>query len=284
MAFQNTIPETLAKSSPVTKSTPRRNATETDVASPSTSPAEYSRDASSDLETTLVDKPETPSIGFSTPLAYYTPLNSLTYFLNRSSQFHTASSPDILALVTSGTTTPTRATKGPKHWNTTLSITDASTWPSTPTTVNIFRAYQTALPQADAGDVILLRAFAVKSLNRHSMLVSADESAWCVWRYGKPVWGAKRGVWGKLKAREEMRGPGVERREGEWKEVERLRGWWVRRIRDEVEEREEAKVHTRSHDKGTEHGSSDGGEESASQVRTRRSKGKQAVRGNVEPK
>jgi hypothetical protein len=285
MASQNTIPETLAKSSPVTKSTPRRNATETDVASPSTSPAEYSRDASSDLETTLVDKPETPSIGFSTPLAYYTPLNSLTYFLNRSSQFHTASSPDILALVTSGTTTPTRATKGPKHWNTTLSITDASTWPSTPTTVNIFRAYQTALPQADAGDVILLRAFAVKSLNRHSMLVSADESAWCVWRYGKPVWGAKRGAWGKLKAREEMRGPGVERGEGEWKEVERLRGWWVRRVKDEVEEREEAKVHTRSHDKGTEHGSSGGGEESASQVRTRRrDKGKQAVRGNAEPK
>jgi hypothetical protein len=64
-----------------------------------------------------------------------------------------------------------------------------------------------------------------------------------------------------------------------------LRGWWVRRVKDEVEEREEAKVHTRSHDKGTEHGSSGGGEESASQVRTRRrDKGKQAVRGNAEPK
>ncbi|OAL00013.1 hypothetical protein IQ06DRAFT_185611, partial [Phaeosphaeriaceae sp. SRC1lsM3a] len=71
-----------------------------------------------------------------------------------------------------------------------------------------------ALPAADAGDIILLRAFAVKSLNRHPSLTSADESSWCVWRYKKPVWGAKRGAFEELKAREEVKGPEVERGEG----------------------------------------------------------------------
>jgi hypothetical protein len=94
---------------------------------------------------------------------------------------------------------------------------------------------------------VLLRAFAVKSLNRQPMLVSADESSWCVWRYGKPLWGAKRGAWGELRAREEMRGPTVERGEGEWREVEKLRMWYAGRVRGELEEMGHG---TRSQDKG----------------------------------
>ncbi|KAH7413714.1 hypothetical protein DE146DRAFT_682915 [Phaeosphaeria sp. MPI-PUGE-AT-0046c] len=221
MENASTIVVTSTKGSPnvVTRSTPRRNTTQT-------------------------DQPEGPSIGLSTPLAYYTPLNSLIYFLNRSSQFHTSSNPDVLALVTSATTTPVRATKGRKDWTTTFHITDISTYPST-TTVNIFRPNQIALPAADAGDVILVRAFAVKSINRHPTLTSADESSWCVWRYKKPVWGAKRGAFGELKAREEVKGPQVERGEGEWREVERLRGWWLEKVQGEIAD----KVHTRSQDK-----------------------------------
>ncbi|KAH7079467.1 hypothetical protein FB567DRAFT_562632 [Paraphoma chrysanthemicola] len=65
----------------------------------------------------------------------------------------------------------------------------------------------TALPMAETGDVILLRAFAVKSLNRHPILISADESSWCVWRYKKPVWGAKKVPFGEMQAREEVKGP-----------------------------------------------------------------------------
>lgn len=232
----------------ITKSTPRRNMTQSDVASPSTSSKENSPDISSDMEPTTTSAPEQeqPTIGLSTPIAYYTPLNSLTYFLNRSSQFHTASNPDILALVTSSSTTPQRATKGPKHWNTTLHITDASNWPTT-TTVNIFRAYQTALPNADPGDIILLRAFAVKSLNRHPTLISADESSWCVWRYNKPLWGySKRGAYAELRAREEVKGPEVERGEGEWREVEKLRKWFLDTVKAELERREKR---TRSGDK-----------------------------------
>jgi hypothetical protein len=227
----------------VSKTTPRRNVNSTDVASKSASPT--LADPSSDIDSDT--SPDAPSIGLSTPLAYYTPLKDLLYFLNRSSQFHSAANPDVLALVTSSTTAPERAKKGPKHWGTTLHITDASSWPGTPTSVQIFRAYQNALLEAQVGDVVLLRAFAVKSLNRQPMLVSADESSWCVWRYGKPLWGAKRGAWGELRAREEMRGPTVERGEGEWREVEKLRMWYAGRVRGELEEMGHG---TRSQDKG----------------------------------
>jgi hypothetical protein len=225
----------------ISKATPRRDTTATDIASKSPSPTLV--DPSSDVDSHTLDA---PSVGLSTPLAYYTPLKELLYFLNRSSQFHSAANPDVLALVISSTTSPERAKKGPKHWGTTLHITDASSWPST-TSVQIFRAYQNALPEAHTGDVILLRAFAVKSLNRQPMLVSADESSWCVWRYGKPLWGAKRGAWGELRAREEMKGPTVERGEGEWREVEKLRTWYMRRVKEELEERAYG---TRSQDKG----------------------------------
>jgi hypothetical protein len=242
-------PDTQSSPTLVTKSTPRRNATQSDVASPSTTPKQHSPDLSSDADTTAVEKPDGPSIGLSTPLAFYTPLNSLPYFLNRSSQFHTSSNPDVLALVTSPTTPPQRSNKGRKDWTTTLHITDASTWPAT-TTVNIFRPYQPALPAADAGDVILLRAFAVKSLNRQPTLISADESAWCVWRYVKPVWGAKRGAFAEVRAREETKGPLVERGEGEWREVEKLRDWWKDRVSGEVQDgEEESRMVTRSRDR-----------------------------------
>lgn len=202
------------------------------------SPSLHSADNSnSDDEATLVAHSEQPSIGLSTRLAYYTPLKDLVYFLNRSSQFHSSANPDILVLATSATSVATKAAKGPQHWTNTLHVTDLSSWPAI-TTVQIFRAHQTALPVVDKGDVVLLRAFGVKSLNRRTTLISADESSWCVWRYGKPVWGAKRGAFGELRAREEVRGPAVERGEGEWKEVERLRGWYVNKVKKELDDKE----------------------------------------------
>ncbi|KAI4951904.1 hypothetical protein J4E91_003365 [Alternaria rosae] len=229
------------------KTTPRRKHRSTDATTIPASPTLI--DPSSEDANT--NTPEPPSVGLSTPLAYYTPLKDLIYFLNRSSDFHSAANPDILALVTSPTTSSEKAKKGPKHWFTSVQITDSSSWPET-TTVQIFRAYQNALPEAQVGDVILLRAFAVKSLNRHPMLISTDESAWCVWRWGKPVWGAKRGVFGELRAREETKGPAVEKGAGEWREVEKLRGWFIAKVETELAEKEEARVRTRSKDKGKE--------------------------------
>ncbi|KAH9875862.1 hypothetical protein IAQ61_003327 [Plenodomus lingam] len=178
--------------------------------------------------------PAAPSIGLSTPLAYYTPLSSLPFFLNRSSQYHSSENPDILALVASASTPPARAKKGPKHYFTTLHITDLSTFPRQ-TSVNVFRPFESALPVTHAGDVILLRAFTVKSVRGRPSLTSAEDSAWCVWRWGKPCWGAKRGVFGEIRAREEVKGPQVERGMGEWGEVERIREWYEREIREELE-------------------------------------------------
>ncbi|KAF2125470.1 hypothetical protein P153DRAFT_434518 [Dothidotthia symphoricarpi CBS 119687] len=227
-SFKSVIETQSTTESPMAKVIPHHDEATLEVAS---SPSLHSTDNSnSDDEATLIARPEDPSVGLSTPLAYYTPLKDLVYFLNRSSQFHSSANPDILGLVTSATTPAAKAAKGPQHWNTTLHMTDLSTWPAT-TTVQIFRAYQTALPIAEQGDVVLLRAFSVKSLNRSATLISTDESSWCVWRYGKPVWGAKRGAFGETRAREEVKGPAVERGEGEWKEVERLRGWYVNTVK-----------------------------------------------------
>jgi hypothetical protein len=232
--------ELRGQPAPLTKLTPRRNATGADVASPERSPSVHSEDLSdSDGETqTLVNADlEPPSIGLSTPVSYYTPLKDLRYFLNRSSQF--VEHPDVLALVVSNSTPPKKADKGPKHWSTTISITDLSSFPTT-TTVQLFRPYATALPVAEKGDVILLRSFTVKSLNRKVMLRSGEESAWCVWRYGKPVWGHKKSRWGEVQAREEIRGPEVEKGADEWGEVERIRGWWLSTVRQDFEAKDQS--------------------------------------------
>lgn len=221
---------------------PPHNTITTDVVSVSASEHSVQSASDAELEATKIAK---PSIGLSTPIAYYTPLKDLPYFLNRSSAFHSAGSPDILALVTTPSTPPTRASKGPKHHTTTLHITDLSMYPSQ-TTVQVFRTYANALPVAEPGDVVLLRGMSVKSLNRHACLVSADESAWCVWRYGKPLWGKKRGAYGEMKSREEIKGPAVERGEGEWAEVEKIRGWYVDVVKEELEEKVKR---TRSKDK-----------------------------------
>ncbi|KAF2788241.1 hypothetical protein K505DRAFT_421240 [Melanomma pulvis-pyrius CBS 109.77] len=225
----------------ISKAAPGQNMTRTDVSSPDSpdrSPSIRSEDLSnSEDEATLIANLEPPSMGLSTPISYYTPLKDLRYFLNRSSQHHSSENPDMLALVTSATTLPKKAEKGPKHWNTTLHITDLSLYPVS-VTVQIFRPYARALPVAEKGDVVLLRAFHVRSLNGQVMLRSGEESGWCVWRYGKPIWGTKRGEFGDVRAREEIRGPAVEQGEDEWREVERLRGWWMGSVRKEIEEKE----------------------------------------------
>ncbi|KAF2626523.1 hypothetical protein BU25DRAFT_471410 [Macroventuria anomochaeta] len=251
-----------APHSPITRTSPRRKPAVAEERSSSpiraSSPMQQSSEAISELDedATLVQKKEDlPSIGLSTPMAYYTPLRDLIYFLNRSSQFHSSSNPDVLALCTSASTTPEKAKKGPRHWNTTLHITDLSVWPEA-RTVNIFRAYQNALPMCETGDVILLRAFGVESRNRQPLLRSQDESSWCVWRYCKPVWGTKKGKWGELRAREEVKGPVVERGEGEWTEVGKLRNWYMTTVKagldKQHEEREGRKRETRSWSKGVE--------------------------------
>lgn len=225
-AVRSSSPTAVTSSSP-----PHRSSS---AISPATPTAEATAEATAEPTTASQESPANPSIGLSTPLAYYTPLRDLPYFLNRSSQFHSGANPDLLCLCTASSSPPLKAKKGPRHWSTTFHITDISVWPQT-RAVSVFRPYAEALPVVESGDVILLRAFQVLSEKRTPVLRSGEESSWCVWRYGKPVWGKKRGAFGEVRAREEVKGPVVERGPGEWGEVEKLRAWFLGGVREELE-------------------------------------------------
>jgi hypothetical protein len=177
---------------------------------------------------------EPPSQGFRTPLSFYTPLASIPPFLNLPSQ-SPDSTLDVLALVTRDATPAARAKAGPRDYHTVFSITDLSTYPEQ-IQVQVFRPWKLAIPIAEAGDVVLLRGFGVRSREGRAGLLSTEESAWCVWRFGIPVWGMKRGEFGELETREEVKGPPVELGREERMEVERLRGWWESTVEIEVEE------------------------------------------------
>lgn len=196
------------------------------------------------------------STGLSTPLAYFTPLSLLEKQLNIPSQSHGSGAVDILAVVVDGTKKPERAKGGPRDFFTVFHVTerrsentnehafeddDVSTGDqltqnasnSRGTRVEVFRPWKASLPTAEAGDVVLLRSFVVKSRKRQPYLLSCDSSAWCVWRFNqpsdntgdseKPAWARKRGY---SAVREEVKGPPVEYGERERERVRELRAWW----------------------------------------------------------
>lgn len=151
--------------------------------------------------------------GLLTTLSYYTPLSRLEQYLNQksSSDTHTL---DIFAVVTLVTAPPSQAKAGPKDWSTIFRVTDPSVSPSG-ARVQVFRPYKSALPEAAVGDVILLRNFAVKSRKGQCYLLSADASAWLVWRSS----GAE--------TRQECRGPPVEIGADEHAHAVTLKRWWA---------------------------------------------------------
>ena len=172
-----------------------------------------------------------PVNGFSTPLAYFTPLSRLDQQLNPSSQqSHGANTIDILAVITDHSKDPVRAKTGPKDYFTIFSISDPSITMADNTRVEVYRPYKATLPVAEVGDVVLLRNFVVKSRKRTPYLLSTDSSAWCVWRYpdenneGRPAW-ATRGAAGGIK--EEVKVPPVELGEEERRHARGLRAWWA---------------------------------------------------------
>ncbi|KAF2492239.1 hypothetical protein BU16DRAFT_620641 [Lophium mytilinum] len=167
---------------------------------------------------------ETPSQGFRTNLSYYTPLSKLNTYLNISSQ-SLDNSLDVLVIVTRDASPAERAKKGPRDFSTVFHITDASIHPNA-IQVQIFRPYRAAVPTAQAGDVVLLRNFAVKSHKGKEQLLSLEDSAWRVWRFGKPLWGMKKGQHGEIEAREECSGPPAEVGDEERGQVEVFRTWW----------------------------------------------------------
>ncbi|KAL0259000.1 hypothetical protein SLS55_006505 [Diplodia seriata] len=132
---------------------------------------------------------ESLSQGTRTSYSYFTSLANLRSYINSPSQLV-----DILAVCTRPNKPPVRAAAGPRDYHTIFSITDASLLDlgdgnggeganDKTVRVQVFRPWKAALPELDVGDAVLLRGFAVKSSKKGAMLVSGEESAWCVFRY-----------------------------------------------------------------------------------------------------
>ena len=183
--------------------------------------------------------PKRRASGVSTAHAYFTSLASLSQHVNASSQ--QAGTVDVLAVVTDFTKEPERAKGGPKDYYTICRVTDTSMTSAKSVRVEVYRPWKAVLPAADVGDVILLRAFVVKSKKRQAYLLSTDASAWCVWRFAEhsratargkaevedgeaPVW-ARRASHGDV--REEVNGPPVEYGVAEKEQARKLRNWWL---------------------------------------------------------
>ncbi|KAK4931239.1 hypothetical protein LTR49_002297 [Elasticomyces elasticus] len=177
------------------------------------------------------------SNGITTSLAYFTPLARLEEKLNSPTQEGPNNTVDVLVVVTDSTKAPDRAKGGPRDYYTILRVADLSQGENEHVRVEVFRPWKATLPVANVGDVILLRAFSVKSRKREAYLLSTDASAWCVWRYGdaaasiengnRPVW-ARKSLDGRTDGmHEEIKGPPVELGDEERKHASVLREWWV---------------------------------------------------------
>jgi hypothetical protein len=191
---------------------------------------------------TVTNTPRTPkrrASGLSTAHAYFTSLASLGQHVNPSSP--QTASVDVLAVVTDFTKEPERAKGGPRDYYTVCRVTDPTISASADVRVEVFRPWKAVLPAADVGDVVLLRAFFVKSKKRQAYLLSTDTSAWCVWRFAEHSKATARGgasmrdgeqpVWARRmshsEAREEVKGPPVEYGMAEKEQARKLRDWWV---------------------------------------------------------
>ena len=172
--------------------------------------------------------------GFSTALSYFTPLSHLHSLLNPSSSQQALGSTntvDVLAVVTYSMAHPVQAKAGPRDHYTIFRITDNSL-ANASVRVEVFRPYKTTLPSVKEGNVILLRAFAVKSRKRRPYLISSDASAWCVFSFsepsttkGKPKWALKAGE-DNVGVIETISGPPVEFGDEERQRTRDLREWW----------------------------------------------------------
>jgi hypothetical protein len=182
--------------------------------------------------------PKWAAMGIATSYSYFVPLSTLEKRLNNPGQPHHKSTIDVLSVVTQDTKKPERAKSGPKDFFTVLSVIDPSVEdPGNAVTVEVFRPYHAQLPVAHAGDIVLLRDFAVKSRKRQPYLLSTDASAWCVWRYAanepaasnndaRPSSSHHTRASGLDYAREEVKGPPVELGEEERVRAGELHGWW----------------------------------------------------------
>ncbi|KAI9664230.1 MAG: hypothetical protein M1831_002409 [Alyxoria varia] len=203
---------------------------------PSQSKEPYSKQAPTRVSTLPSQQQSLLKKGLRTPLSYYAPMRSLdTYVAASSSQGSVTV--DLLSVITEPSSKPTRAKSGPKDHHTMMKVTDVSSYPDT-IQVQCFRPFPRALPAGDAGDVILLRDFVVRSRDRRCYILSAAASAWFIWRFSKNdnaemnvkthVAGtAERGDISSQDAVEECTGPPVEVGRMERERASMLRSWWL---------------------------------------------------------
>lgn len=222
---------------------PKRSSIAAQEAEKPAAPAQLA--ASTAEVTDKVQPAKVHSDGISTAHAYFTSLSALDQHLNPSTQqaYGSPGVVDVLAVVTDLTKEPERAKGGPRDYYTVFRITDPS-MTSSQVRVEVFRPWKAVLPAAAAGDVVLLRAFVVKSKKRQSYLLSTDTSGWCVWRFAelgegvahhddtnseKPAWARRRS---HSDVREEIKGPPVEYGNAEKEQAKKLRDWWLERQLD----------------------------------------------------
>ncbi|KAK5747196.1 hypothetical protein LTR17_000331 [Elasticomyces elasticus] len=162
------------------------------------------------------------SNGITTSLAYFTPLARLEEKLNSPTQEGPNNTVDVLVVVTDSTKAPDRAKGGPRDYFTIFRVADLTQAENDNVRVEVFRPWKATLPVANVGDVVLLRAFSVKSRKREAYLLSTDASAW-------PVW-ARKSLDGRADGmHEEIKGPPVELGDEERRHASVLREWWVSR-------------------------------------------------------
>lgn len=189
----------------------------------------------------------------STDLSFYPPLTDLGHSLNQ--QSGVSPGVDLIGIVTSASTAPARAKSGPRDWFTSFYMTDPSLCAKHDSTileepelqpqtsragkdvrVDVFRPWKASLPRISVGDVVLLRSFVTRSRLRRPFMLSAEASAWCVWRHCTDGSAVEEALWtcqgDRAVVSEEVLGPPVEIGEQERARVRELRAWWI--TRDDV--------------------------------------------------
>ncbi|KAK4151817.1 hypothetical protein C8A00DRAFT_16830 [Chaetomidium leptoderma] len=161
----------------------------------------------------------------------------------KSLRIHVDKFPNVLAVVTTQPTPPTRAKGGPREYFMSFHVTDPSAAPTAVVEVQLYRPHKDSLPVVAPGDVVLLQRFQVKALSKKGFgLRTGAESAWAVWEADVPPaaaasqngGGGGDGGGQMVAAAPQIRGPPVEDWEGYVGYVGRLREWFGLVMKDGV--------------------------------------------------
>ncbi|KAK0636172.1 hypothetical protein B0T17DRAFT_70491 [Bombardia bombarda] len=100
----------------------------------------------------------------------------------KSLRTHVDKALNVVAIVTSQPTQPTRAKGGPREYMMSFHVTDPSTAPNHVHEVQLYRPHKESLPVVKPGDAVLLQRFQVKSLSKKGfgLRTQAESSAWAV--------------------------------------------------------------------------------------------------------